>query len=137
MKYLLILVLFFLCAVHSEANAQHKVTVVVPNVKSIKGQMMVCLIADKADYLKDCYQARKTKITDQVSTSIFSDVPEGEYAISIFHDKNMDEELNTNFIGIPKEPYGFSNNPMAMFGPPSFEKCLFAVKEDMSITIKL
>jgi uncharacterized protein (DUF2141 family) len=57
-------------------------------------------------------------------------LPKGKYAISIFHDTNEDGELSTNFIGIPKEPYGFSNNPKAKFGPPSFEQSLFEFVED-------
>jgi uncharacterized protein (DUF2141 family) len=57
-------------------------------------------------------------------------IPYGKYAVTIFHDVNGDTELNSNFMGIPKEPYGFSNNPRAMFGPPSFEQSLFEFKED-------
>ena len=33
-------------------------------------------------------------------------LPEGEYAISLFHDENENKELDTNFIGIPKEAFG-------------------------------
>jgi uncharacterized protein (DUF2141 family) len=50
----------------------------------------------------------------------------GEYAISIIHDKNRNGRLDTNFIGIPKEPFGFSNNPKIKFGPPSFSDAKFA-----------
>ena len=137
MKYLPIILLLFLSAITGAANAQYEVTVVVPKVKSIKGTMMVCLVAEKSEYLKDCYKGAQTKVISAENTTTFTDVPGGEYAVTIFHDKNEDEKLNTNFIGIPKEPYGFSNNPMAMFGPPSYEKCLFTVDKDVTITVKL
>ena len=118
-------------------SAQNEVTVVVPNVKQIKGTMMVCLVQQKAEYLKDCYKGESIKVENKETTAVFADVPEGDYAVTIFHDKNSDGKLNTNFIGIPKEPYGFSNNPMALFGPPSYEKCLFQVKGDKKITVEL
>lgn len=50
------------------------------------------------------------------------DLPTGDYAITIFHDVNNNNDLDTNGIGIPKEPFGFSNNPKILFGPPKFNK---------------
>jgi uncharacterized protein (DUF2141 family) len=66
-----------------------------------------------------------------------SDIPPGSYAFTIFHDENDNNKLDTNFIGIPKEAFGFSNNPKILFGAPSFEKCEFEVKEDKTITIEM
>jgi len=118
-------------------SAQNKLTVVVPNVKQIKGTMMICLVSEKAEYLKDCYKGESIKVEAKSTTAVFQDVPTGKYAITIFHDKNSDGKLNTNFIGIPKEPYGFSNNPSALFGPPSYEKCLFEVKSDTTVSVEI
>lgn len=50
---------------------------------------------------------------------MIEDIPAGTYALSIFHDVNANGELDANFIGYPKEPFGFSA-PMGKFGPPSF-----------------
>ena len=55
------------------------------------------------------------------------DLPSGEYAISVFHDENENQKLDTNFISIPKESFGFSNNVLGLMGPPSFEKAKFQV----------
>ena len=52
-------------------------------------------------------------------TSTFG-LPTGVYAVGIFHDLNGDGALSKNFLGMPKEPFGFSNNARARFGPPSF-----------------
>jgi len=50
----------------------------------------------------------------------------------------MSTKLDTNFLGIPKEPYGFSNNPSTLFGPPSFKKASFVLHlETKIVTIKL
>lgn len=62
----------------------------------------------------------------------------GEYAIKVFHDKNNNGKLDTDFLGIPKENYGYSNNARSWFGPPSWQKAkfLFSQKE-MKIEIKV
>jgi uncharacterized protein (DUF2141 family) len=57
---------------------------------------------------------------------IIEDLPVGSYAISIFHDLNENEKLDTNFVGFPKEPFAFSA-PMGKFGPPKFEQAIFKV----------
>ena len=137
MKTRIFTTLALILAISSVSFAQNKVTVVVPNVKQIKGSLMVCLVAKKANYLKDCFKDESIKVEAKETTAVFVDVPKGDYAVTIFHDKNNDGKLNTNFIGIPKEPYGFSNNPLAMFGPPSYEKCLFQVKGNTTVNVEL
>lgn len=99
--------------------------------------MMVCLVKEKSEYLKECFKGASIKVDNTETKAVFEDVPEGDYAITIFHDKNSDGKLNTNLVGIPKEPYGFSNNPMALFGPPRYEKCLFNIDGDKTVTVKL
>jgi len=65
----------------------------------------------------------------------FENIPYGEYAIKVFHDANTNGELDTNFIGIPKESYGFSNN-VRVFGMPSYEEAKFLFGEaQVEITI--
>ena len=61
----------------------------------------------------------------------------GHYAISIIHDENNNDKLDTNFMGIPKEGFGFSNNPRIFFGPPSFEKASFEFSQSKEISIEM
>lgn len=70
-------------------------------------------------------------------TSTFSKLPPGQYAISIYHDKNSNKKLDTNILGIPIEDYGFSNNAKGKFGPPQFKQCMLNLTGDKKITIKL
>ena len=49
----------------------------------------------------------------------------GRYAVSMFHDENENGELDANFLGIPKEGYGASNNARGRLGPPRFEDASF------------
>ena len=69
----------------------------------------------------------------------FLEIPAGTFALSIMHDANANGKLDTNFMGIPKEDYGFSQNPDSLFGPPSFDKAAvsLAAGETQQLTIKL
>ena len=62
----------------------------------------------------------------------------GEYAVRVFHDENRDGKLDTNFLGIPSEDYGYSNNASGLFGPPSWEKAKFIFNQpEMIININV
>lgn len=61
---------------------------------------------------------------------IFTDVADGEYAFAVFQDKNSNEKLDTNFLGIPNEPYGFSGKQV--FGQPDFEDAAVHIDSEIS-----
>ena len=62
----------------------------------------------------------------------------GSYAVKVFHDENSNGELDTDFLGIPTEDYGYSNNASSWFGPPSWEKAKFLFnKKEMTIQISI
>jgi uncharacterized protein (DUF2141 family) len=68
------------------------------------------------------------------ATLTFTGLKPGKYAVSAFHDADKDGKLKTNFIGIPKEPVGVSNNPGGM---PSFSKSQVAVPAAAPVEIML
>ena len=55
----------------------------------------------------------------------FEDIPPGTYALAVIHDENMNGKLDTNWVGIPKEGYGFSNDVKALLGVPPFSAASF------------
>ncbi len=57
--------------------------------------------------------------------------------MTVFQDLNANGKMDKNWLGIPKEPYGFSNNPKMSFGPPSFKDSLFKVFEGQKITVQI
>ena len=65
------------------------------------------------------------------------ELPDGTYAIGVFHDVDGNGALSKSFLGIPKEPFGFSNNVRGRFGPPSFMEASFSLTRDLAITIAL
>jgi uncharacterized protein (DUF2141 family) len=66
--------------------------------------------------------SRCVAVTDQGSHITFTNLPLGNYAIAVIHDSNSDGRLNTNPLGVPKEGFGFSNNPPLRFGPAKFSE---------------
>ncbi len=62
----------------------------------------------------------------------------GYYAIKVFHDENSNRKLDTDFLGIPTEDYGYSNNVSAWFGAPSWERAKFFFNQkEMTIEISI
>ncbi|MBT8258478.1 MAG: DUF2141 domain-containing protein [Flavobacteriaceae bacterium] len=109
----------------------------VTGIKKLSGKVRICLVHSKEDFLKNCYQSQDIKVGSHEVTAVFHDLEPKEYAISIYHDEDDNNELNSNFLGIPREDYGFSNNPKSMFGPPKYEKCTFQLKSNKQVVIWL
>ena len=79
----------------------------------------------------------KSSITNNQCVVTFENIPSGIYAVSIFHDENDNGKMDTNFMGIPKEDYGCSNDASGFMGPPKWSDAKFELKDNTSITIKL
>jgi uncharacterized protein (DUF2141 family) len=115
-----------------------KLNVVVIGIKEAKGNIRVGLFDKEENFLKKVVKGKTVKVDQDKITVAFEGVPPGEYAVSVIHDANENGELDSNFMGIPQEGFGFGNNAMGTFGPPSFEKAKIAwVGKDTSIEIKL
>jgi uncharacterized protein (DUF2141 family) len=79
---------------------------------------------------------KSVAVTANTLSTDFTELADGHYAIKIMHDENSNGKLDTNFIGIPTEGYGFSNNG-GRFGPASYSDAKFSVTGNTEITIKL
>jgi uncharacterized protein (DUF2141 family) len=55
----------------------------------------------------------------------FADIPPGTYALAVIHDENLDGKLAMNWLGVPQEGYGFSNDATGLLHAPSFEAASF------------
>jgi len=108
----------------------------VSNIKEIKGEMKIALYNNKSDFENQTNPVHTAQI--QVTKNILevrfdNIIPSNNYAIAVHHDVNMNGKIDTNFFGIPKEGFCFSNNAMGNFGPPSYEDCRFEVKKGTSV----
>lgn len=129
-----IIVLLSLAFNFAKAQANTStLTVKISDLKMQKGTVYVGLY-DTADHWmkKRAFSAMVKADQDEVTVT-FENLPEGMYAISIYHDKNDNGKFDTNFLGIPSEPYAFSAGAKGRFGPPSWEQAAFKVtKSDNS-----
>jgi len=78
------------------------------------------------------------KIRDAKARCDFLSIPPGTYALGVVHDENMNGKLDTKWLGIPREGYGFSNDAKAFLSAPSFSKASFPYSgQDLEMTISL
>ena len=116
-------------------------TVIISDVRSDVGALNIGIYDNKNDWLgSSTVQKRSLTVLEHnvggVVTTSF-EVEPGEYAISVHHDDNDNGKMDTNFIGIPKEPTGLSNGAVPKFGPPKYKDAAFRVtNEDLEMPIK-
>lgn len=114
------------------------IEVEITNIDSNKGQMRVGLYDSEESWLNKTHSGLVGLIINGKSAVAFENVPNGTYAISLYHDENGNGELDTNFLGIPKEDTGSSNNAPARMGPPKWADAKFEIKgNSIRQTIKL
>jgi outer membrane protein len=63
---------------------------------------------------------------------VLKDIPAGEYALMVYYDENENLDIDKNFIGIPTEPLGFSNNYRPK-GPPSYSRAAFTLAQEQQL----
>lgn len=106
----------------------------ITNLKSAKGTIRVSLFTksneDAFPSDKDkAYKIYKFKIDSKTQTFVLENLPYHEYAFSIHHDEDGNNKLNKNWIGMPKEGLGASNNARGNFGPPSYKQAKFKLTD--------
>ena len=111
------------------------------NIKEAKGSLYVGIYACESDFLKEEKTCFKKIIPVTATGNLDLEVPElaaGTYAVSCFQDVNGNGKFDTNFLGIPNEPYGFSNNARPTFRAPMWDEAKFEIKEEgTKISIRL
>jgi uncharacterized protein (DUF2141 family) len=135
MNYLLTLSLFFGALT---ASYSQNIKVKIQSVKKHQGTLHVALCNNPDDFMSETYKQVAVKVPSTGEATIdFSKIPQGKYAIRVYVDTDNSGDLTTNLIGIPEEPFGFSNNPRIKLGPPTFEAASFDFKNDINLTINL
>lgn len=110
----------------------------VSGITQIKGDIVLSLFDQKGLWLRKAVLNSKVAATGEKVVLIFPGLAEGEYALSAFQDLNGNVNLDRNAIGIPSEPYGFSNDATGNFGPPSFDDAKVKMDaQNKSIRIRL
>jgi uncharacterized protein (DUF2141 family) len=119
------------CAAKSDrtfAQETGELSVVIDGFHNDKGEAILSLFAQKDGFPKDMEKAWQTlqlNIESGRAHGIFTDVPYGEYALSILHDEDGDKQMQKDWLGKPREGFGFSGQPDYNFGPPGFSDAAF------------
>lgn len=126
-----------LLALPGSALADGTLRVTATGVTSDAGSLVVWVYDNADAWLGDGWRTRKVvKVAEtrrDGAITVELQLPAGEYALSVFHDVDDDGKLARNFIGLPKEPAGLSNNLRPKFGPPRWKDAKFAVGDGVTV----
>jgi uncharacterized protein (DUF2141 family) len=118
-------------------------TIRVTGARNARGRIALAVFRSQGGFPGDSSKAIWTQQADigaqtRSAQFVLEAIPYGVYAVSVFHDENMNGKLDRNFVGAPKEGYGASNNPRKRMGPPPFDDAKFSLdRPEQSIEIKL
>ena len=134
--FLLVFALFFLC--FSPISAQALI-IQLESAKKVEGKIYYALYDSAQRFQKEELALKKAvvplqKLPLRIDLGKF---PSGQYALAFFQDLNGNGRLDFNFWGLPKEPYGFSNDPKILAGPPSFKAASFSLGRPCGINYSL
>jgi uncharacterized protein (DUF2141 family) len=120
------------------ANSTATLDVTITGIKNTRGTLLTCVYKDKAGFptCQKSATAIKQKLPIAGATMVvrFTGLPPGAYAVSVHHDEDGDGKLKTNFIGMPKEGVGVSNNPG---GIPSYGKAMINIGAGTAISVTM
>lgn len=125
---------FFLLALACAGSASAQVQLEIEGLAAASGSIFVSVYDSPDEWLGD-----NTLLTREVDiesardgelVKVTLDLPAGDYALSIFYDVNDNDELDSNWIGIPKEPVALSNNARPKFGPPRYRDAVFTLGDE-------
>ena len=122
---------------HAQEKETYTITVNISGMKADKGDVYVALYNSKASFLKNEFKGAIVKVSDKNAIAIFKNIEKGTYAISAFHDKNNNKKMDTNFVGIPKEPTGCSNGATGFMGPPKYKNAKFELSTNLIISVQV
>ena len=118
-------------------------TVRVTGARNTKGKIGVTVFQNAQGFPDDASKAVRQQSIDidpkTMSAQVtFKDLPQGTFAVSVLHDENSNGKMDKNFVGMPKEGYGASNNPKKKKRAPTFDEAKFSLNtSEQAIEITL
>lgn len=110
----------------ARSQSESTVEVSVTNITTFDGFIMAA-IYDETGWGEVSVANLREPVHGETVTLTLKVPNPGRYGIRLYHDVDGDGELNANIMGIPTEPFGFSNNAPIRFGPPSFKAAAFDI----------
>jgi uncharacterized protein (DUF2141 family) len=128
-----LLITFFMVYAFTAHSQNLSLIVNVKKFKNNDGLAYVIL----QDLTQKSLQQQWIKIEKNETQAIFNILKSGKYAVKSYHDENNNKKMDTDFLGIPKESWGCSNNVRPHFAAPKFEDMIFVLEKDETITINM
>jgi uncharacterized protein (DUF2141 family) len=130
-----------LSSFYSRHDSGFSIEVEVDNLRCDEGVVQFVLYNKDGSFPEEYPTHFFRKLTGEIihrsSKVVFSNIPEGVYAINAFHDENSDHRINKFFMK-PKEGVGFSNhNKISIVNRPTFRSSSFHLNKDLKIEIKM
>ena len=132
-------IIFYLCIniFYSSLAVAGDITVQINGLNKETGKLYISL-CDGEDFNSRCDYEYVRVVNSRSIRAVFTDVPDGTYAVQAFHDRNSNGKLDTNLFGAPEEPIAVSNDAKGDRGPASFTDAAFEVTgEDKTISATL
>lgn len=121
-------------AAAEDAGPGAVLTVEFERITTHQGSLKIGLFRSEEGWQSNDAVAEATiEVTGDQATAVFEGLEPGAYGLKIYQDVNGNGELDRNGWGIPSEPYAFSNNAPARFGPPSYIAAAFEVTHDGAV----
>ena len=115
---------------HSPVQETVEIEIVINNIKSSKGEFVISFYNNPDNFPKvgKDILTEKVEVGDTLPHHVRIKVPaEKWYAIAMFQDEDGKPRIKQSVLGIPEEPYAFSNNMRPKVAAPTFEACRFYV----------
>ena len=141
MKGLRFVIIFFVSTIivqQMQAQQKCKIAITVTGIEKISGNLVISLYNNPASFPKENkeFMTMTIPVNSRHVRAIFT-VPCGTYAIALYHDENGNGKCDMNFMGVPVEPFAFSNNVKPRIHAPSFDQCKFTTNAETKIRIRL
>lgn len=126
----------FLCFVISNGSLEKDTAILnvdIDNCRSSKGKILIAVYNSEAqfDEMEDGVAGKIIPAKKGENLHLhFRDLAYGTYAVAAYHDLNDNGKLDKNLLGIPTEPYGFSNNPTIKWEPPTYDDASFDLQQE-------
>lgn len=107
--------------------AAGQLEVSVANIRNETGTLLIAVCDAPSFLTANCPYYGRVSADASPAELTFDDVAPGRYAVQVIHDENANDTFDRNLLGLPKEGYGFSNNPSSPFGPPDFDAAAISI----------
>ena len=131
----------FCFPIRANSSSYSTIKVQIDGLKEAKGQICYSLFSRSKgfpDSEDDKFQAECIPIQAPIPMLTIENLDSGTYALAFFHDANEDGKLNRNFLGIPQEGFGFSQDPEVTTSPPSFgESAVLVIGAETNLQVQM